>query len=210
MSAKKSKKTNEGLSPEDLGYPEVSGKVETSEDVKTESTLDDLKKRQDELKAELAEKQAEFKAEMTTKRQALKDELTKKREVLKVEEAKKREALKEERTKERAEKSEKRQRENMAIKIAKMEERHKIAMTKLENLGDTVKTDLAELGLQKGDHVEFIDSKDKDHKMYGELIRFWPYYRSYTTACAIKEDETGKVYTRSVFNVKKTDVIFGE
>jgi hypothetical protein len=147
---------------------------------------------------------------MTAKRESLKNELAEKRAVLKAEQTEKREALKEERAKERAEKAELRTRESVETKIAKMEERHKIALAKLENLGDTVDADLAELGLHKDDHVEFLDSKDKEHKMYGILLRFWPYYRSYTTACAIKEDGTDKVYTRSVFNVKKTDTDYPE
>lgn len=205
MSTKKAEKIQEDNFPEDVEN------VETNESIETQTTsLDELKKRQNELRTELQAKQAEFKDEMQAKRESLKGELAEKRAAkLKAKQAEKRN-LKEERAKERAENTEKKQREGLVEKIANMEERHAIALAKLENLGDTVDADLIDLGLHKGDRVEFSDSKDKEHKMYGILERFWPYSRSYTTACAIKEEISGKTFTRSVFNVVKTEPDYPE
>lgn len=223
MSKKRSKKDQEKNLPENVENVEehfesqsVNNEAPEDDEIsnvgtgnEASSSLDELKKRQEELRAELELKQAEFKAEMTEKREALKNELAEKRATLKAERVEKQEARKEERAKEKTKKSEASMREKVAEKIAKMEKRHQIALAKLENMSDTVESDLAKLGFQKGDRVEFIDSRDK-HKMYGTLVRFWPYFRTFTTACAIKEEGTGKVYTRSIFNVKKVDSDYSE
>jgi len=210
MSAKKSKRIQEDIFPEDVENVETNENVETSENVEMSAeptSLDELKKRQDELKAELTKKQEEFKAEMDEKRVSLKKELAEKRATLKTEQIEKREALKEERAKERAKKAEIRTRESIEAKIAKMEVRHKIAMAKLENLGDTVNEDVAASGLAKDDTVEFKQVKTGE-SLTGVIKGFFPYGRSYTTAAKIaytNADGEAKICYRSITKLTKVE-----
>lgn len=181
MSAKKTKKVQEYIFPENVENVETNENVETS----TEPTsLDELKKRQEELRAELKAKQDEFKANYKAKQEELKAQKAAKRAELKEEEAVKRAELKEEKAKEQAEKSLKKQRENLDAKIAKMEERHQAALARLESLGDTVNIDVAESGLAKDDTVQFNQVKTGEI-LTGVIKGFFPYGRSYTTAARI-------------------------